>query len=121
MLVVLDNARDGRAGPPAAARHPGLRRGSDQPGLAGRPGGPATAPRRLDLDLLPAADDAVGLLRTLIGGRADADPVRDRDTGRSVLRGCRWRCGWPPSWPPPARPSPLAELADELAGHRQAA
>ena len=44
MLVVLDNAAIGGAGPAAAARHAGLRGGGDQPRLAGRAGRPGRRP-----------------------------------------------------------------------------
>ena len=73
--------------------------------------------RRLDLDLLPPAD-AVTLLRTLIGGRVDADPGSGRHAGRAVrpaaagpAGGRRARRG------PPALT--LAQLAGELAGEQR--
>jgi tetratricopeptide (TPR) repeat protein len=73
MLIVLDNAREVEQvrlllpGSPACAVVVTSR--DSLAGLVARHGA-----ARLDLDLLPA-DDAVTLLRTLIGARADADPV----------------------------------------------
>ena len=117
MLVVLDNARDGEQVRPLLPGAPGCVVAGHQPGRADRPGRPATARPRLDLDLLPPAD-AVGLLRALIGARADADPAAAAALAERA-RGCRWRCGWPPSWPPPA-PMP-AGRAGRRAGRPAAA
>ena len=67
--------------------------------------------RRLDLDLLPAAE-AVGLLRALIGARVDADP------GAAAAAGPVMSPAWPPPFtaiwkpatttrrPPPSTPTP---------------
>jgi tetratricopeptide (TPR) repeat protein len=73
--------------------------------------------RRLDLDLLPH-EDAIALLRTLIGARVDADP-----DAAAVLA---TRCARLPlalrvaAELAAARPaSPLADLADELADQQE--
>ncbi len=72
MLVLLDNARDADQVRPLLPGTPGcaaLVTSRDAlAGLVARDGA-----RRLDLDLLPLSD-AVGLLRTLIGGRVEAEP-----------------------------------------------
>jgi tetratricopeptide (TPR) repeat protein/transcriptional regulator with XRE-family HTH domain len=72
MLVLLDNARDGDQIRPLLPGDPGcVAVVTSRDTLAGlvATGGV----RRLDLDLLPLAD-AVALLRSLIGPRADQDP-----------------------------------------------
>jgi DNA-binding SARP family transcriptional activator/TolA-binding protein len=73
VLVVLDNARDGDQVRPLLPGDPGcaalLTSRDALAGLAAADGA-----RRLDLDVLPLAD-AVALLRSLIGPRADADPA----------------------------------------------
>ena len=111
MLVVLDNAGSVEQVRPLLPGSPGcvvvVTSRDALAGLVARDGAP-----RLDLDLLPP-DDAVGLLRALIGVRAAADPDAAAMLA-SQCCGCRWRCEWPPSWPPPARPSRLADLAGEL-------
>jgi tetratricopeptide (TPR) repeat protein/transcriptional regulator with XRE-family HTH domain len=73
MLVVLDNARDGEHVRPLLPGDPGcaavITSRDTLAGLVATDGA-----RRLDLDALPLAE-AVALLRSLIGPRADADPV----------------------------------------------
>jgi tetratricopeptide (TPR) repeat protein/transcriptional regulator with XRE-family HTH domain len=72
VLVVLDNARDGEQVRPLLPGDPGcVAVVTSRDALAGLVA--ADGARRLDLDVLPLAD-AVGLLRSLIGPRADADP-----------------------------------------------
>jgi tetratricopeptide (TPR) repeat protein/transcriptional regulator with XRE-family HTH domain len=72
MLVLLDNARDGEQVRPLLPGDPGcvavVTSRDALAGLAATDGA-----RRLDLDVLPPAD-AIALLRSLTGGRADADP-----------------------------------------------
>jgi DNA-binding SARP family transcriptional activator/Tfp pilus assembly protein PilF len=72
MLVVLDNAGDAEQVRPLLPGTPGcgvvVTSRDSMPGLVARDGA-----ARLDLDLLPL-DEAVGLLRGLIGERAEADP-----------------------------------------------
>jgi DNA-binding SARP family transcriptional activator/tetratricopeptide (TPR) repeat protein len=73
MLVVLDNARDGEQVRPLLPGDPGCAAlVTSRDSLAGLVA--ADGARRLDLDVLPLAD-AVALLRSLIGARADADPA----------------------------------------------
>jgi tetratricopeptide (TPR) repeat protein len=81
------------------------------PGLVARDGA-----RRLDLDVLPA-QDAIALLRTLIGKRVDADPA--------AARALAAQCAWLPlalrvaAELAAARPGrPLAELTAELDDER---
>jgi tetratricopeptide (TPR) repeat protein/DNA-binding XRE family transcriptional regulator len=73
LLVVLDNAATEEQVRPLLPGSPSVMvlvtSRATLPGLVARDGA-----RRLDLDLLPA-DDAVALLRTLIGDRVDADPA----------------------------------------------
>ncbi len=72
VLVLLDNARDGDQVRPLLPGDPGcVAVVTSRDALAGLVA--ADGARRLDLDVLPLAD-AVGLLRSLIGSRADADP-----------------------------------------------
>jgi tetratricopeptide (TPR) repeat protein/transcriptional regulator with XRE-family HTH domain len=72
VLVLLDNARDGEQVRPLLPGAPGcvavVTSRDTLAGLVATDGA-----RRLDLDVLPLAD-AVGLLRSLIGPRADEDP-----------------------------------------------
>jgi tetratricopeptide (TPR) repeat protein/transcriptional regulator with XRE-family HTH domain len=71
-LVVLDNARDGEQVRPLLPGDPGcVAVVTSRDTLAGLVA--ADGACRLDLDVLPQAD-AVALLRSLIGGRADEDP-----------------------------------------------
>jgi tetratricopeptide (TPR) repeat protein/transcriptional regulator with XRE-family HTH domain len=72
MVVVLDNARDGDQVRPLLPGDPGcVAVVTSRDSLAGLVA--AEGARRLDLDVLPLAE-AVGLLRQLIGLRADTDP-----------------------------------------------
>jgi tetratricopeptide (TPR) repeat protein/transcriptional regulator with XRE-family HTH domain len=72
MLVLLDNARDGDQVRPLLPGDPGcVAVVTSRDALAGLVA--TDGARRLDLDVLPLAD-AVALLRSLIGVRADADP-----------------------------------------------
>ena len=72
MLVLLDNARDGEQVRPLLPGDPGcVAVVTSRDALAGLVA--TDGARRLDLDVLPLAD-AVALLRSLIGLRADADP-----------------------------------------------
>ena len=102
----------GGAGPAAAAWQSGLHGRGDQPRCAGRACARDGA-GRLDLDLLPL-DDAVGLLRALIGGRVDADPdAAEALAGRccrlplalrvaaelAVARPAVTLADWPANWP----------------------
>jgi DNA-binding SARP family transcriptional activator/tetratricopeptide (TPR) repeat protein len=72
MLVLLDNARDSDHVRPLLPGHSGcFAVVTSRDALAGLVA--IDGARRLDLDILPLAD-AVTLLRSLIGGRADDDP-----------------------------------------------
>ncbi len=116
MLVVLDNAGGAEQVRPLLPGAPGCRvlitSRDALTGLVARDGA-----RRLDLDLLPQ-EDAVALLRTLIGARVDAEP-----DAAAVLAS---RCARLPlalrvaAELAAARPaSPLAELAGELADQQE--
>jgi transcriptional regulator with XRE-family HTH domain/tetratricopeptide (TPR) repeat protein len=111
MLVVLDNARDSaqvRPLLPGAAGCVAIVTSRDSlAGLVARDGA-----RRIELDMLPV-QDAVGLLRALVGARVDADP--------GAAAGLAERCCRLPlalrvaAELAAARPEvPLAELAAEL-------
>src|SRR5215470_4079141 len=115
MLVVLDNAREAGQVRPLLPASRGcvtvVTSRESLPGLVARDGAV-----RLDLDLLPAGE-AAGLLRLLIGGRAEADPG-------AVAALAGW-CGRLPlalrvaAELAAARPVvPLADLAAELASQR---
>jgi tetratricopeptide (TPR) repeat protein/DNA-binding XRE family transcriptional regulator len=72
MLVLLDNARDGDQVRPLLPGDPGcVAVVTSRDALAGLVA--TDGARRLDLDVLPLAD-AVALLRSLVGARADDDP-----------------------------------------------
>jgi len=72
VLVVLDNARDGEQVRPLLPGDPGcLAMVTSRDALSGLVA--TDGARRLDLDVLPLAD-AVGLLRSLTGRRAEDDP-----------------------------------------------
>ena len=116
VLVVLDNAREVEQVRLLLPGAPGcvvlVTSRDSLPGLVARHGA-----ARLDLDLLPPAD-AVGLLRALIGARADADPG-----AAAVLAE---RCARLPlalrvaAELAAARPdAALAELVSELAGQQR--
>jgi DNA-binding SARP family transcriptional activator/tetratricopeptide (TPR) repeat protein len=116
MLVLLDNASGAEQVRPLLPGAAGCRvlitSRDTLTGLVARDGA-----RRLDLDLLPA-DDAITLLRTLIGARVDTEP----DAAAMLAT----RCARLPlalrvaAELAAARPaSPLAELADELADQQE--
>jgi tetratricopeptide (TPR) repeat protein/DNA-binding XRE family transcriptional regulator len=116
VLVVLDNARDVEQVRPLLPGAPGcLAVVTSRDALAGliaRDGA-----ERLDLGLLPLAD-AVTLLRSLIGGRADADPEAAAALADQCARlPLALRIAAELAV---ARPAiPLAELVGELAGQQQ--
>jgi tetratricopeptide (TPR) repeat protein len=73
VLVLLDNAKDSDQVRPLLPGDPGcVAVVTSRDSLAGLVA--ADGARRLDLDVLPLAD-AIALLRSLIGGRVDEDPV----------------------------------------------
>ena len=116
MLVVLDNARSAEQirpllpGDPACAVVVTSR--DALTGLVARDGA-----RRLDLDLLPL-QDAVGLLRALIGARVDIDPAAAEVLAAQC---CRLPLALRVTAElAAARPAtPLAELAGELADQQR--
>ena len=116
VLVVLDNARSAeqvRPLLPSTATCAVVVTSRDVlAGLVARDGA-----IRLDLDLLPL-DDAVRLMRALIGQRVDAVPAAARALAERCSRlplALRVAAEWAA-----ARPGvPLAALADELAGQRR--
>jgi DNA-binding SARP family transcriptional activator/tetratricopeptide (TPR) repeat protein len=116
MLVVLDNAGSAEQvrpllpGDPACAVVVTSR--DSLTGLVARDGA-----QRLDLDLLPP-EDAVGLLRALIGARVDADPAA---AALLASRCCRLPLALRVAAElAAARPAaPLAELAGELADRQR--
>ena len=116
MLVVLDNARSAeqvRPLLPSSATCAVVVTSRDVlAGLVARDGA-----IRLDLDLLPL-DDAVSLMRVLIGQRVDAVPAAARALAERCSRlplALRVAAEWAA-----ARPGvPLAALAEELAGQRR--
>jgi DNA-binding SARP family transcriptional activator len=116
MLVVLDNAGSAEQVRPLLPGDPTcavvVTSRDALTGLVARDGA-----RRLDLDLLPP-DDAVGLLRALIGARVDADPA-----AAAVLASecCRLPLALRVAAELAAtRPAvPLIELADELADRQR--
>ncbi len=83
-LVVLDNARDAEQVRPLLPGDPGcaaiVTSRDSLAGLAARDGA-----LRLDLDVL-AATEAIGLLRSLIGPRADEDPAAAAELARLCAR-----------------------------------
>jgi DNA-binding SARP family transcriptional activator len=115
MLILLDNARDGDQVRPLLPGEPRcVAVVTSRDTLAGLVA--ADGAIRLDLDVLPPAD-AVGLLRSLIGGRVDADPQ-----AAETLAGL---CAWLPlalriaaEIAAARRTVPLAQLAAELATSR---
>ncbi len=116
MLVLLDNARSVEQVRPLLARSAGcmtiVTSRDPMAGLVARQGA-----RRIELGLLPLADSAA-LLRTLIGGRAAADPVATRTLAEScarlplALRVAAQRAVTTPS-------TPLASLVAELTDERR--
>jgi DNA-binding SARP family transcriptional activator/tetratricopeptide (TPR) repeat protein len=116
MLVVLDNAGNVEQVRPLLPGAPAcmtLVTSRDRlAGLVARDGA-----KRLDLDLLPP-DDAIALLRALVGGRADADP----ETAAALAAQCArlplaLRIAAELAAARPA--TSLAELACELAGQQR--
>ncbi len=112
MLVVLDNAATEEQVRPLLPGSPSVTvvvtSRDTLPGLVAREGA-----RRLDLDLLPAAD-AVALLRALIGDRVDADPAAAQALASLCARlPLALRVAAELAAARPGRP--LAELAAELA------
>jgi DNA-binding SARP family transcriptional activator/Flp pilus assembly protein TadD len=84
MLVLLDNARNGEQVRLLLPGDPGcVAAVTSRDALAGLVA--TDGARRLDLDVLPLAD-AVALLRSLIGSRADEDPVAARELARLCAR-----------------------------------
>jgi DNA-binding SARP family transcriptional activator/Tfp pilus assembly protein PilF len=116
MLIVLDNARSTEQVRPLLPSTPTcavvVTSRDALAGLVARDGA-----IRLDLDLLPL-DDAVSLMRVLIGQRVDAVPAAARALAERCSRlplALRVAAEWAA-----ARPGvPLAALAEELAGQRQ--
>jgi DNA-binding SARP family transcriptional activator/tetratricopeptide (TPR) repeat protein len=116
VLVVLDNAGEVEQVRPLLPGSPGcvvvVTSRDALAGLVARDGA-----ARLDLDLLPQ-DDAIGLLRALIGGRVDAGP---ESAAALAARCCRLPLALRVAAElAAARPGvPLAELAGELADHQR--
>ncbi len=116
MLVVLDNAATVEQVSPLLPGAPScvavVTSRDSLAGLVARYGA-----RRLDLDLLPAAD-AVSLLRVLIGERVEADPAAAGTLAEQCARlplALRVAAEFAA-----ARPAlPLARLVDELAGEQR--
>jgi DNA-binding SARP family transcriptional activator/tetratricopeptide (TPR) repeat protein len=116
MIVVLDNARDVSQIRPLLPGSPGcltiVTSRDSLAGLVAREGA-----RRLDLDLLPP-DDAVSLLRALVGHRVDADPQAAAELASQCARlplALRVAAEMAA-----ARPSvPLGTLVGELADQKQ--
>jgi DNA-binding SARP family transcriptional activator/Tfp pilus assembly protein PilF len=116
MLVVLDNARSAEQVRPLLPSTPTcavvVTSRDALAGLVARDGA-----NRLDLDLLPL-DDAVSLMRVLIGQRVDAVPVAARALAERCSRlplALRVAAEWAAASPG----VPLAALAEELAGQRR--
>ena len=116
MLVVLDNAASVEQARPLLPGSPSclvvVTSRDSLAGLVARHGA-----RRLALDMLPAAD-AIGLLRTLIGDRVDAEPDAAAELAAQCARlplALRVAAELAAASPD----SRLAELAGELAGERR--
>jgi tetratricopeptide (TPR) repeat protein len=115
VLVLLDNARDGEQVRALLPGHPGcVAVVTSRDALAGLVA--VDGARRLDLDVLPPAD-AIGLLRSLIGSRADAEPEAiTRMAGLCAQLPLALRIGAEQAV---ARPAvPLAKIVAELAADR---
>jgi tetratricopeptide (TPR) repeat protein/transcriptional regulator with XRE-family HTH domain len=115
LLLVLDNAANEEQVRPLLPGSPSVlvlvTSRATLTGLVARDGA-----RRLDLDLLPA-DDAVALLRTLIGDRVDADPAAAQALASLCARlPLALRVAAELAAASPDRP--LAELVAELADER---
>jgi tetratricopeptide (TPR) repeat protein/transcriptional regulator with XRE-family HTH domain len=115
VLVLLDNARDGEQVRPLLPGDPGcvavVTSRDALGGLVATDGA-----RRLDLDVLPLAD-AVALLRSLIGPRADDDPEATAALARLCARlPLALRIG--AELAATRGTAPLAELVAELAANR---
>jgi tetratricopeptide (TPR) repeat protein/transcriptional regulator with XRE-family HTH domain len=115
VLVLLDNARDGEHARPLLPGDSGcVAVVTSRDALAGLVA--ADGARRLVLDVLPPAD-AVGLLRSLIGPRADEEPGAARElAGLCAGLPLALRIAAELAAARPA--APLAELAAELAASR---
>jgi len=116
MLVVLDNAASVEQARPLLPGSPSclvvVTSRDSLAGLVARHGA-----RRLALDRLPAAD-AIGLLRTLIGDRVDAEPDAAAElAGQCARLPLALRVAAELAAASPG--SPLAELAGELAGEQR--
>ncbi len=116
MLVVLDNAASVEQARPLLPGSPTclviVTSRDSMAGLVARHGA-----RRLALDMLPAAD-AIGLLRTLIGDRVDAEPDAAAELAGQCARlplALRVAAELAAATPD----SRLAELAGELAGEQR--
>jgi tetratricopeptide (TPR) repeat protein/DNA-binding XRE family transcriptional regulator len=115
MLVLLDNARDGDQVRPLLPGDPGcVAVVTSRDALAGLVA--TDGARRLDLDVLPLAD-AVALLRSLIGARADADPKAVAELAGLCAR-LPLALRIAAELAVARRIAPLAELAAELAAGR---
>jgi DNA-binding SARP family transcriptional activator/Tfp pilus assembly protein PilF len=115
MLVLLDNARDGDQVRPLLPGDPGcVAVVTSRNALAGLVA--TDGARRLDLDLLPLAD-AVVLLRSLIGRRADDDPEATVALAELCVR-LPLALRIAAELAAVRRAAPLAELAAELAASR---
>jgi DNA-binding SARP family transcriptional activator/tetratricopeptide (TPR) repeat protein len=115
MLVLLDNARDGDQVRPLLPGDPGcVAVVTSRDALAGLVA--ADGARRLDLDVLPPGD-AVGLLRSLIGPRADQDPGAVAELA-GLCAGLPLALRIAAEVAAARSPVPLADLAAELAAAR---
>jgi DNA-binding SARP family transcriptional activator len=114
-LVLLDNARNGEQVRPLLPGDPGcIAVVTSRDSLAGLVA--ADGARRLDLDVLPLTD-AVGLLRSLIGRRADEDlEAAEKLAGLCARLPLALRIAADRAATSPA--TPLADLATELASAR---
>jgi tetratricopeptide (TPR) repeat protein len=110
VLVLLDNARDGAQVRPLLPGDPDcVAVVTSRDALAGLVA--TDGARRLDLDVLPLAD-AVALLRSLIGARADADPQAAALAGLCARLPLALRIAAEMATTRPS--APLAELVAEL-------
>ncbi len=115
MLVLLDNSRDGEQVRPLLPGDPGcVAVVTSRDALAGLVA--TDGAWRLDLDVLPEAD-AVGLLRSLIGGRAEEDPDAVAELAGLCAR-LPLALRIAAELTAARRGAPLAELVAELAADR---